>query len=31
MRRIGSVLPLEIRAWLVAASAVLVGSLVTPP
>jgi rare lipoprotein A len=31
MRRVGSVLPLEIRAWLVAASAVLVGSLVTPP
>jgi hypothetical protein len=31
MRRVGSVLPLEISAWLVAASAVLFGSLATPP
>ena len=31
MRRVGSALPLEIRAWLVAASAVLFGSLATPP
>src|SRR6185369_15590992 len=31
MRRVGSALPLEIRSWLVAASAVLFGSLATPP
>ena len=31
MRRVGRVLPLEIRAWLVAAGAVLFGSLATPP
>jgi len=31
MRRVAGVLPFEIRAWLVAASAVLVGSLASPP
>lgn len=31
MRRVAGVLPFEIRAWLVAASAVLIGSLASPP
>jgi rare lipoprotein A len=31
MRRVGSGLPFEIRAWLAAAGAVLIGSVATPP